>query len=278
MENKAPFIDFHTHTFPDKLQAAITGWFQANTEWRWHFEGSWREITAHLEAMKGLIRYVTFGYAHKPGIARELNQFYAELMKASPKAVALMCAHQDDEDLKGIAKEAFGLGLKGVKIHCQVQKVSPSDERFFPLYEEVIDNGGIVMLHAGNGPFTGPFVGFEHFAPLMKRYPELNCVVAHLGCFEPEEFLREALKRENLYLDTSYTFIKNPSNLMDAPVGLVKEACGKILYASDFPGICHPYGEGLEALLKALALSPEEERAILYENGRRLLLKAGVTL
>ncbi len=275
MPYNKPFIDFHTHMFPDRLHRAIVEWFEREVDWHWTFREGYVKVIEYLEAMPGLKRYLTFGYAHKPGIARGLNRFYAEVGKLSPKAVPLFCAHQGDEDLAGLAEEAFALGLKGVKLHCQVQKASPSDPRFFPLYERVEANGGIALLHAGNGPMTGEFVGFEHTLPLLDRFPGLTVVVAHLGAFQADLFLKESMKRPNLFLDTSYTFIKNPSNLLDAPVELLAEAYEKVLYASDFPGICHTYEAGVEAIL-SLGLPEEKLDAIFYGNAEKLLKKMGV--
>lgn len=269
------FIDFHIHLFPDKLHAAIVKWFETRVAWDWHFKKGWKETAAYLEEMPGLTRYVPFGYAHKPGIARELNRFYAQIPLHSPKAVPLMCAHQDDVDLAGLALEGFEMGLKGVKIHCQVQNISPSDPRFIPLFEIVEEKGGIAMLHAGNGPMWGEYTGIKHTLPLLDRFPRMKTIVAHLGAFESAEFLEEALKRKNLYLDTSYTFINNPSNRLDAPVDLVAQASGKILYASDFPGICHPYEEGMDAILN-LGLPEEKLAAILYGNAEKLLKEMGM--
>lgn len=275
MSHYGGYIDFHVHLFPEKLYAAILGWFDTNTSWRFKFRGDWREAVEFLEAKERLERYVCFGYAHKKGISRELNGFYSEVGRLSPKAIPLMTAHQDDDDLAGIAEEGFQLGLKGVKIHCQVQNASPADPRFDPLYERLIANGGFALLHAGNGPFSGPNVGFDKFEPLLTRYPELKVVVAHLGCMESERFLTEAAKRENLYLDTSYTFIDNPTNRMDAPLNLLVRAADKVLFATDFPGICHGYDEGVAAIAE-LPLPPVTLRAILRDNAARFLASCGV--
>lgn len=266
------FIDFHVHLYPEKLYAAILKWFYANSQWRFPYTKPWEEAATLLSGMELLERFVCFGYAHKPGIAGELNAFYAAVAARFPKAVALMCAHQDDPNLARLADDAFAAGLKGVKLHCQVQRISPADRRFDPLWERVIANRGFALLHSGNGPFPGEGVGFANFAPLMERFPELVCVVAHLGCNEGELFLREALRRDNLYLDTSYTFIDNPTRRMDAPLSLVREASEKLLYGSDFPGICHSYEAGFEAIAN-LGLSETELTRIFHSNARNLFAR-----
>lgn len=266
----ARYIDFHVHLFPEKLRVAIYRWFRENTGWEFYFQKPWEDGVSFLEGLPALERYVCFGYAHKPGIARELNRFYAAIPKISPKALPLGCVHQDDPDVAAIAAEGFDLGLAGFKLHCQVQKVEPGDRRLWPLYEVVRERGGFVLLHAGNGPFSGPCVGFERFLPLMRRFPDLKCVVAHLGAFESDLFLRAALDCEGLYLDTSYTFIANPSNRMDAPVELLEAAHRKVLFATDFPGICHPYEDGVRAIAES-GLSPAALDAVFLHNARRFL-------
>jgi predicted TIM-barrel fold metal-dependent hydrolase len=266
---KGPFIDFHTHLFPDRLGRAISAWFHKEG-WRFSFEGNWREGAVFLEGVPGLERYVCFGYAHKPGIARELNDFYARIPEVSPRAVPLACVHQDDERMAELAHAALDAGCRGFKIHCQVQAVSPADPRFDPLYRVAEERGSFVLFHAGNGPFPGPHTGFDAFAPLLKRHPDLTCIAAHLGAFESERFLSAALNHENLYLDTAYTFIPTPRGRMDAPVELIEKAHGKILFATDFPGIVHPYEEGVNAVA-VLPLSEKARRAIFHDNAARLL-------
>jgi hypothetical protein len=127
-----PFIDCHTPLFPDDLWRAIRGWFRRETGWRFPFSGMWREGAAYLESMPRLERYICCGYAHRPGISRERNRFYAALPRRSPKAVSQGCAHQDDKDLAALAEETLVLGLQGFTIHGQVQNVAAEDPRWFP--------------------------------------------------------------------------------------------------------------------------------------------------
>jgi predicted TIM-barrel fold metal-dependent hydrolase len=108
----------------------------------------------------------------------------------------------------------------------------------------------------------------------LKKFPKLKCVVAHLGCFEEELFLEACLHYENLYLDTSYTFIANPTNIMTAPVELVKKAYQKIFFGSDFPGICHSYDKSIEAIAN-LPLTEEEKNSIFFKNADNFLKNIG---
>ncbi len=267
---KGKLIDFHTHVFPDKLYSAIKNWFTKNVGWNFYFKGSSEDVLNFLENNDKVFRYVCFGYAHKPNISEKLNEFYISINENFKKAISLGCFHQDD-DLEKLLKRAFSKGLMGFKLHCQVQRVSPDDERLFRAYEIVIENNGFILFHAGTGPFFNEFVGFNNFERVLKKFPEFKCVVAHLGCFE-EKFLEAALFYDNLYLDTSYTFIANPTNIMKVPVELLKKASHKVFFGSDFPGICHSYEDSINAIAK-LPLTEEEKSNIFYNNAYNFLMK-----
>ncbi len=270
MKYNKKIIETHVHIHPDKLQRAIYRWFVDNVGWRNVVVESWQKGVEMLEGNPRLEKYLTFSYAHKPGISGQLNDFTLALADISPKAIPLMCLHQDDKNPAKIVEEGMKRGFRGIKIHCQVQKVSPADKRFFPAYEKTIELGGFIILHAGTGPFTGPHVGFDNFVPLLKAFPDLKCIVAHLGAFEPEKFMEAALEHENLYLDTAFTFVDNPTRRMDAPLDLFREALPKIFFASDYPGITNSYEEAIEAF-EELPLTETERDALFYNNAAKFL-------
>lgn len=265
-----PYIDFHTHIFPEKLYAAIKEWFVKNVNWHFDFQGSSQDAMKFLDNIPNLEKFIAFGYAHKPDISMKLNEFYAKLKLSSKKVVALGCVHQDDQNIVEVAETALKEGLSGFKIHCQVQKVSPFDKRFFPLYEILSEQKFFILFHAGTAPFPAEFTGFSEFYKFLKKFPRVRSVVAHLGAFESELFLKAALDYENLYLDTSYAFIPNPTNKIDAATSLLIEAQDKIVFGSDFPGICHSYESAVNAIT-TLNLNENCLEKLFYINAKKLL-------
>lgn len=263
------FIDFHTHIFPEKLYSAIKNWF-VNVGWFFDFKGTSQDVFNYLNSLENLDYFICFGYAHKKDISLKLNEFYISLKTLSPKAIPLATIHQDDTDIIEVAKKAMDSGLRGFKIHCQVQKVTADDKRFSKLYDFVSERGGFLLFHAGTGPFINEYVGFKHFERFIKKYPNLKSVVAHLGAFESDKFLKASLDYENLYLDTSYTFIANPTNFLSAPMDLFIKAHDKILFGSDFPGICHSYEKSVSVITE-IGLSQDINDKIFYNNGYNFL-------
>lgn len=269
---KGKIIDFHTHVFPEKLYNAIKNWFIKNVGWRFDFPGDAKEILPFLINIDMVEKFVCFGYAHKPNISNDLNDFYANLKNISKKVIPLGCFHQDDNNLKQVVKRALKNGLIGFKVHCQVQKVRANDERLYGAYEIIEENNGFILFHAGTGPFPNEFVGFKYFEKFLQKFPDISCIVAHLGCFEAELFMEASIAYPNLYLDTSYTFIPTPTNLMEAPINMLIKTSDKILFGSDFPGICHSYQKSIEAI-NNLNLNEEIEKKIFYENAKNFLSK-----
>lgn len=267
-----PFIDFHTHFFPERLYEAIKSWFSKNVQWDFFFKGSSADAFEYLNNIPNLERFVAFGYAHKPGISEKLNSFYLDLKKRSSKVIPLGTIHQDDSQMAMIVNKALDEGLTGFKIHCQVQKVSPDDARFEPLYKTLSEREGFILFHAGTAPFPSKYTGFSEFYKFLKKYPKIRVVVAHLGAFETELFLKAATDFENVYLDTSYAFIANPTNKIEADLELLEKSSDKILFGSDFPGICHSYVDGVKALT-SLNISEHLLDKIFYQNASRFLEK-----
>src|SRR5260370_41307485 len=86
-------------------------------------------------------------------MARALNRFMSELAAAHPRLIALGTVLPGEPDAVAIVDEAFGpLGLRGLKLHCHVQRFAPDDPRLDPVYARAADAGRPVVIHAGRQP------------------------------------------------------------------------------------------------------------------------------
>lgn len=268
-----PVIDSHVHVFPDRLAEAVRGWFSRHA-WEFHEQGSSVELLERLfEA--GLDGAVLLTYAHRPGLSHALNEFVAHLVGRFPKAVGFATVHPGDEDPKGVLDRAFGeLGLKGVKLHCHVQRVAPDDPALDPVYESAVKWGVPVNIHAGKEPYI-PAYGFDvrtitgahRVQRVLHRFGELKMIVPHLGFGETEKFYKLLELYPNLYLDTTMMLAHF------FPASVDREAlvshCSRILYGTDYPHIPYEMERELKNLL-ALELGEEANRRILGQNAREL--------
>lgn len=107
----------------------------------------------------------------------------------------------------------------------------------------------------------------ERFGNLVRRYPEINFVAAHMGGLSaPFEAIREGLgKAPNLYLDTAnaaYTLNR------DQFVDLLKlHGPDHILFGTDWPWFLHQGEvERIQDLTTAAGFSTKQKKAVFYDN------------
>ena len=269
-----PCIDVHVHLHPPRLASAIErhfareGWVAAHP-----FEPA---KVADTLAERGVERFCFFSYAHKPGMARELNAWVAETAAALPAAIGLGTLHPDDPDVDAVATEATeGLGLRGFKFHHSVQRFHVDDARLFAVYGRAEAAGHILVLHVGTMPYRDPFTGVERFRRVLARFPRLTVVVAHMGAFESAAFMALLDAHPNLYVDTTMALAPAAARYVGAdPAAITDEALvryqDRILFGSDFPLIPYDYAEE-QRWAWDRTLPDAVRRKIFHDNAARLL-------
>ena len=273
---RPPFacIDVHVHLHPPRLAEAILRHF-ARDGWVAHHPFEPTKVAATL-AERGVERFCFFSYAHKPGMARELNRWVAETAAALPGAIGIGTLHPDDPDVDAIAAEATGaLGLRGFKFHHSVQRFHVDDERLFGVYERAESAGHVFVLHVGTLPYRDPFTGVERFRRLLTRFPRLTAIVAHMGAFESDAFLALLDAHPNLYVDTTMALAPAAGRYVGGDPATITDAAlirwqDRILFGSDFPLIPYDYDEERRWAWER-ALPDSVRRKIFHDNAARLL-------
>ncbi|MGH7277450.1 MAG: amidohydrolase family protein, partial [Candidatus Rokuibacteriota bacterium] len=267
------YLDVHVHLHPPGLAAAIERHFARD---RWRNAHSFEpEAVAKTLASRGVERFCFFSYAHKPGLARGINQWVAETAQRLPGTIALGTLHPDDPDLLGVAEEARQLGLAGFKFHHSVQRFHVDDPRLVPLYERMEAEATILMLHIGTMPYRDAFTGVAAFERVMARFPRLRVCVAHLGAFDTDRFLALTARYPHLYLDTTMALTPLAAPYVGCdPAAVSDEALiryqDRIMLGSDFPLIPYDYDEERSWAWQR-GLPVEVQRKIFYDNAVRFL-------
>jgi predicted TIM-barrel fold metal-dependent hydrolase len=262
-------LDVHTHLHPPRLFAAIRRWFAERSSWRLDHPTEPHAVAAALRAA-GVRRFVFCSYAHKPGMARELNAWLAQTSRdLDGFGLPLATVHLDDPDPGADLRAAFDDGCIGLKLHEDVQRLTIDDPRFAPIFEIVAARDGFILAHIGPIPWSrdtrdGP----ARVAAVLARNPRLRVVVAHLGVPDTLRYFTLAAEHPNLYIDTTMAF-SSPDLLTTATAAQVEAASGSIVYGSDYPNIPYSYAQD-QAALAALGLSASARRAILAGNAQRL--------
>jgi predicted TIM-barrel fold metal-dependent hydrolase len=237
-----PVVDAHVHLFPDKLFDAIWRWFD-QYGWPVRYRLKAREVI-DFQLSRGVSHVVLMQYAHRPGIAREMNRWLADLCRDEPRVTALATVYPGEEGAREILEDAFASGLAGVKIHCHVQAMGPDEPALDEVYRLCADRGKPVVMHAGREPKSPGYRCDPHLicsadrvARVLEDHPRLRLSIPHLGADEFDAYRRLLERHDNLWLDT--TMMLSDYFPLPPPPSLLEVRPERILYGTDFPNI--PY-------------------------------------
>lgn len=247
--------DCHVHLMPERLMAAIRGALNEEAGWAFPHPVDRNGIETALRA-HGVDRYIALPYAHRPGIARELNDWVLDSAADSAMAVPFATVHGDDE-VGTVVREAFETDARGLKFQCPVQECGPADPRLDPAFELAAEFDRPILFHAGTAPMfrDSPHVGVEGFREFVASYPEVRACCAHMGTFEWEAFVELARANESVYLDTCFAMATVVGDYVDfdptvIPDSAFEDLAGRVMYGSDFPNVPHDYVREREGLLE----------------------------
>ncbi len=269
-------IDIHTHLHPPKLFAAIRRWFAERSDWDLAAQPSEPRDVAAVMRTHGVERFAFCSYAHKPGMARDLNAWLAQTSRdLGGYGLPLATVHPDDPGYVRDAVDAFADGCIGLKLHEDVQRLACDDARFSPVYDEMARRGAFLLVHVGPIPWQfDPGAGVARVARMLAAHPSLPVIVAHFGVPDTAAFFDLMDAHPNLHLDTTMVFAPDsPMHTGDALATFVPSIVAhpdRVLLGTDFPNIPHAYDSEARGIA-ALGLGADVERAIVRENGARLL-------
>jgi predicted TIM-barrel fold metal-dependent hydrolase len=207
------------------------------------------------------------------------NEEIAEVAAANPD-VLIPFASVDPHKGKRAVDEARrlirGFGIRGFKLHPNVQAFYPDDRSLYPLYEVIAEAGLPVLFHTGHSGIGSGLPGGGgirlkysnpmHVDDVAVDFPELTIVLAHPSFPWQDEAISVALHKQQVYLDLSGWSPKYfPPQLVRYANTLLRE---RVLFGSDYPMITPD--RWLEDFARA-DFKDEVRPLILKENAARLL-------
>jgi hypothetical protein len=265
-------IDAHVHLFPDRVFDAIHRWFEAYG-WPIRYPFHTPEVLSFLFT-RGVSRVIALAYAHKPGMARALNAYMAEVCRHEPRVTGLATVLPGEPGARAILEEAFALGLSGVKLHCHVQCFSPDDAALHELYEACVAANRPMVIHAGREPASSAYkcdphalCSVERIERVVTDYPGLRVVVPHLGADEYDGYTRLLERHDNLWLDTTMAIAGYLPG--ENPIRMIEARPSRIMYGTDFPNLPYAWDREVKKIL-GHDLN-EESRALVLGGTARAL-------
>jgi predicted TIM-barrel fold metal-dependent hydrolase len=268
------FVDTHTHLFPPGFYRAIERWFDQHA-WNIAFRS---DAEGALDTLfrAGAAHVVGLVYAHKPGVARYLNAFLAELCRTEARVVGVGTVQPGEPDAEGIVREALGpLGLRGIKLHCHVQRVPIDDPRVLSVLRQCRDAGVPAVVHCGRLPKLaaygfdiGELCGVARAERVLRALPGLKLVVPHLGIDEMPAYLALLEREPGLFLDTTMVCADYFED-EDPDYATLERLAARITYGSDFPLVPYEPTREVQMLARRIA-SDAALRQILSGTARSL--------
>lgn len=275
-------IDFHSHTFPEKIAAHAIAHMQSLSHAEVYADGTEQGLIA-LDAEAKIDLSVVLPVVTNPEKSKNINDI--SIAHSSKDGLLYFGGiHPDTEDWHEELGRIAAAGIKGIKLHPLYQGVDIDDIRNVRILNRCAELGLIVVIHAGDDP---AFPGQVRCSPEMtrkalKQVEGLTFVAAHMGGLWNWDRVAGELGDMGVYVDTSNSlgqmkefgegfYTDEQLQLMNAEqfCTLVRElGSHRVLYGSD-----SPWDHQAQSIrrIEALPLTREEKDDIFYKNACRLL-------
>ena len=292
-------VDFHTHTFPDKIAAPAIKALQESSGSIAHIDGTNGALAASMKKA-GVNVSVVLPVVTNPAKASHMNHFAAKVNESFEKTgiFSIGGVHPLCSDLRAVLKEAKELGLKGVKLHPDYYRITFNDIRIKRIIDIASEMGLFVITHAGMDIGLYPPVSCT-IDSIMEVVRDVNpecLILAHMGGWMNWEEVTERLapfvcdytpagskglsEGKGIYLDTAFSIGEiewiNPEDhkdyhqMSDEQFRIMVKAFGaeRILFATD-----SPWADQTDYVnrINNMGLGRDELEMIFYKNAEKIL-------
>ena len=260
---KYRIIDSHCHVYPDKIAQKASDATATFYELPPSLDGRISTLLEHGERA-GIEHFIVQSVATTPKQVSSINNFIAQAVAESGgRFTGLGTLHPDSEDMKADVDEIIALGLKGVKLHPDIQKVKLDDHRMHKMYE-LCEGRLPMLLHTGDCRYDNS--NPNRLIPILEKYPSLTVIGAHFGGWSIwEEATKQLYTYKNFLVDCSsslYAISKEKAKELILAYGT-----DRVLFGTDYP-LWTPEEE-IERFM-SLDLTDEQREDILYNNTAKL--------
>lgn len=253
-------LDIHTHAYPEKVASKAVDFLNNY----YHIDCQGNGTIGDLKksaAEAGVSHILVHAVATRPDQVENVNTWIGAHIGGNILGFGTIHPQYDhiEEELKRIRS----LGLRGLKLHPDFQGFFVDDSSMDRIYS-AIEGVMPVLIHAGDKTtdFSSPY----RIANVLKKFPKLTIIAAHLGGYSEWMESEKCLIGKNIYIDTSSSI---PFIGKDKALQMIKShGVDKVLFGTDYPLTRHK--EELERFL-SLDLTPEEQRKIFFDNASKLL-------
>lgn len=225
-------IDAHCHIYPDKIAArAVAG----TSNFYGVVFANDGTVSQLLERGRkaGIDHYIVQSVATTPKQVESINEFIAKTVSENESMMTgLGTLHPDCEDMRQQVEKIKSLGLKGVKLHPDIQAFKIDDYRCLKIYELCEKENLPILMHTGDSRYD--FSNPNRLVPILEIYTSLVVIGAHLGGYSLWEEAAEKLKNfPNFYVDCSSSM---PFIGADRVKKIIESySADRVLFGTDYP-------------------------------------------
>ena len=256
--------DIHAHVFPEKLAdkapASISA-FYGGMEVACH--PATPQKMAFYEQEAGITRFVMSNSATTAHQVHSINDFLPQAVKNIPGAIAFGSIFPGMDGAIEELERAKALGIRGLKVHPDFQKVPLDDPAGVPIYRRAAELGLPVLFHMGDDRYD--YSTPERLMNLLRQVPDLQVIAAHFGGWRAWAHSYECPLPSCVLYDTSSTLPMIPRDMVLRM--LDRFGPERFLFGTDFP-MWSPKEELARFL--ALGLGEDVNEKILYGNFMKL--------
>lgn len=267
-------IDSHCHIFPDKIAQKATdsidifyGISETGVINGCGFVGTAKALINQCDSV-GVDKCLVTSVATTPHHAQSINSFIASEVKLFPERfIGFGSLHPDSETLEEDTEHLIELGLKGVKLHPDIQNFKVDDPKVIKVFEICNKKNLPVLLHTGDSRYDNS--NPDRVEKILKLFPDLIIIGAHFGGWSMWDKAPEILcKYKNFYVDTCSSFYALSKERAREIINIY--GADRVIFGTDFP--MWKQDEELEFLF-SLGLSENDLKCILHDNLAKILEK-----
>lgn len=222
--------DVHAHVFPEKIAEKASASIADFYNWVIERPAS-MESLAYYEKEADISRYVISSSAVTPKQVVSINTFIAAEAAKHPECLGFGSMYPGMDGFEEELDRMLELGLRGIKIHPDFQKVNIDDERGIETYQAIAKRGLPVLFHMGD--YRDDYSTPERLTNLLRRVPDLRVIAAHFGGWTVWERSLAHPQPESVMYDTSSTLSLVDNDLVLRMIdSFGPERC---MFGTDFP-------------------------------------------
>lgn len=264
-------IDSHCHIFPEKIARKAT----ESTDIFYDIASTDKKKSDFIGTSAALIRQceeagvekcLVTSVATTPHHAQSINAFISYEVSLHPdKFIGFGSLHPESENLLEDIEHLIEIGLKGVKLHPDIQNFKVDDPKVLEIFRLCQEKALPVLLHTGDSRFDNS--NPDRVSRVIEKFPGLTIIGAHFGGWSVWEEAAEKLsKYKNFYVDTCSSFFALEKDVAKKIIDTY--GADKVIFGTDFP--MWNQKDELNYLF-SLGLSEKELQNILYNNIIRVL-------